>query len=75
MKTESLCRLYRNSGERTQIIMKRTLGFIAVGALLLAVVGCGPARAPEKVVETVVVETLLMFVSVSRPMAGQERNQ
>lgn len=36
--------------------MKRTLGFIAVGALLLAVVGCGAARAPEQVVETVVVE-------------------
>jgi hypothetical protein len=41
--------------------MKRTLGFVAVGALLLAVVGCGAAPAPRpmeapQVMETVVVE-------------------
>lgn len=35
--------------------MKRILGYIAVGALLLAVVGCGAAPAPEEVVEKEVV--------------------
>jgi hypothetical protein len=36
--------------------MKRVLASITVSALLLAVMGCGAAPAPEKVVETVVVE-------------------
>jgi len=36
--------------------MKRVLASITVGALLLVVMGCGAAPAPEKVVETVVVE-------------------
>jgi len=47
--------------------MKRTLGFIAVGALLLAVVGCGPAPRPTAVEAPQVVEQVVVEKEVALP--------